>query len=204
MANVLQSPEDVINLALGRIGYKLRIGSIWDGSEASVAALDIYGQTRDLLLREGEFGFAKQTLVMTLQKTAPPGGYNPITPWSSQYPILPWIFQYAYPTNCLRILALKPAPYIIPVMSPRAVTWTDDYDPSFTPPQRVVLTNLANAVIVYNAQVTTPQDWDVSFVELMADALAVRLSPMLSSLDVEKVQDAATARQDMMSKHLQG
>ena len=76
MSLVLTAPEDLINNALARIGYKLRIGSIYEGSAAAKKALDVYGQARDGLLRQNDWGFAERNIAMTLLKSAPalPGG----------------------------------------------------------------------------------------------------------------------------------
>ena len=80
MTTSVNSPADVVNLSLGRIGYKLRVGSLYDGSPASKAALDIYGQTRDEQLRLADWGFAQGEVQLTLQKVAPVGGYVPGDP----------------------------------------------------------------------------------------------------------------------------
>ena len=37
---------DMVNLALRRVGYKLRVGNLYDGSMAAKMALDVYAQTR--------------------------------------------------------------------------------------------------------------------------------------------------------------
>ena len=90
----IQSPEDLLNNTLVRLGFKLRIGSIWEGSEQAKKALDIYVQTRDTLLRDGDWPFAERDVQPTLLKAAPPNGYVPPTVWSSAYPPLPWANEY--------------------------------------------------------------------------------------------------------------
>jgi hypothetical protein len=175
MANVFTSPADPVNAALRRIGYKLRVGNLYDGSAASNQVLDIYGQTRDQLLRSGNWGFAQRTIngVITTGATTP------------------WLYAYTYPTDCLRVRALFPLGYDTnnPVRARYLVA-------SSGVSTKYILTNLASAVIVYTAQITFLNPWDNLFTEAFILALAKRLSPILSSLEVEKVmaeEEKATA-----------
>ena len=113
MAAAASSPADVINLALRRIGYRLRVGNLLDGSEAASQALDIYAQTRDELLRQSDWGFAERNTALTVLKSAPAGGYFPPNLWSSAYPPLPWSYAYDYPEDCLKVRAVKPSPLFL-------------------------------------------------------------------------------------------
>src|SRR5689334_1421388 len=107
MSNLLTNPGALVNAALDRVGYKKRIGSLYDGSEAAVKALDIFGQCRDDLLRTFEWGFAERDTSLTLLKTAPVGGYTALQPWTSANPIPPWIYEYAYPTDMIKLRSLR-------------------------------------------------------------------------------------------------
>src|SRR5258708_946168 len=104
---------DILNQALRKISYPTPIGQIYEGSRAARIAVEIYAQTRDDLLRTGNFPFARRAVVLDLQKTAPPGGYV-LTPWSSIYPPAPWVYQYAYPTLCLDLRSVRKTPFAIP------------------------------------------------------------------------------------------
>jgi hypothetical protein len=179
MASTIQNPADVVNASLGRIGIKRDIGSLFDGSESSSAALRIYGQTRDELLRNFEWGFAERNIVLTLLKTAPVFGYSAATPWSTAYPPLPWIYEYTYPADMLKLRALRPGK-VIPEYDPVAVEFRIVNDSGYTPARRVILTNLASAICVYTGQVTDPTTWDAGFTEAMIAALARRLAPELA------------------------
>ena len=205
MANSLSSPASIVNAALGRIGYKLRIGSLLDGSEASKVALDIYGQTRDDLIRDGDHGFARRQVGLVALKVAPAGGYNPLTPWNLNiHPPVPWVYEYGYPDDMLRLLSLQATPIITPVMSPRPVVYQISNDSRTVPPRRVILTNLPFAIASYMARVTDPLTFDVSFTELLIDALATNLSPALASLDVQKLDALAEAGAASTAEHLGG
>src|ERR1700761_2902088 len=188
MSLVLPAPEDVINAALARIGYKLRIGSIYEGSMAAKKALDIYGQTRDELLRQDDWGFAERNVTMTLLKSAPslPGGgygYIPPVTWNAtSYPPLPYYFQYAYPSDCLKVRAIKSPNTLIvlPNMDPRPRLWKVFNDNTYNPAQKCIASYVANGELVYTGQVTDPTTWESDFVELMIDRLAQLLAPSIN------------------------
>jgi hypothetical protein len=183
----LTSPADVINNALARIGYKLRVGSLYEGSMAAKKALDIYAQTRDEILRQSDWQFAERNLTLQLLKQAPAGGYVPPTAWSSAYPPLPWIFEYAYPTDCLKVRAVKAVPIFIPNFDPQPVVYGLENDNSLTPPAKVILCNIPSAVLVYTGQVTDPATWEADFGEAVCAALGRRLAPSLVGLEAVKI-----------------
>ncbi len=187
MVASLTTATDMVNLALARIGYKKRLGSLWDGSEAAKLALTIYGQTRDQLIREGEWEFAERILIMTLLKTAPDGGYA-VTPWSTAYPALPWRFSYEYPEDCLKVRAIRKTPAFVTNYAPAYNIYSIDNDNSFTPPKRVILCNVQDAILTYAGRVTDPTNWDPDFTEALSAALARRLAPSLAGLDAAKME----------------
>ena len=182
----LQSPADIVNDALTRIGYKDRVGSLYEGSKASKKALDIYAQTRDELLRTGEWPFARRDVIGILLKQAPPGGYVPTQPWNpSTYPPLPWLFEYAFPDDCITVRAVRPQQIMVPNFAPRSHTFAIANDSN----ERVVLSQVANAVITYTGQITDPTDMAVDFVEALCAAMARRLAAVLTqSADAVKLE----------------
>lgn len=190
MTAATTSPMETINLALARIGHKTRITNIWDGSEASSTALDIYAQTRDSVLRQNDWGFAERNVALTLLKQAPAGGYVPPNSWSSAYPPLPWFYEYTYPSDCLKVRAVKAAPIFLPNIDPRPNVFGIENDNSYSPARKVLLCNVPDAVLVYTGQVTDPATWEPDFVEALAAALAKRLAPRLGEMN--QGSDAAT------------
>lgn len=190
----VSSPADVVNLSLRRMGYKLRVGSLFDGSKAANNALDIYAQTRDELMRQDDIaGFAKRTIQPALLKSAPPGGYIPgLTPWDPLlYPQLPYLFEYQYPDDCLKVRALKPVPIFIPNFDPQPNVWEIGNDNTFsTPPtsRKVIFCFVAQTALTYTGQVTDPSLWEADFTEAMAATLARRLAPCLVGMEVAKLE----------------
>lgn len=193
MASVYQNIEDVINGSLVRVGSEQRIGSIYDGSKESLASLDVYGQTRDDLLRQFDWGFAERDATLNLLKVAPVGGYTPPLQWSNVYPILPWIYEYEIPDDLLKVRALRSTPVFIPNYQPQAVNFRIANDNAYTPSKKVILCNLYQAVCVYTAQVTSPLLWEATFTETLVEALGRRLAPLLANLQTEQVEAAAEA-----------
>jgi hypothetical protein len=186
----VSSPEDVVNEALNAIGVKRRIADIYEGSPAARAALEVYGQTRDEILRGQDWPFARGAgIALTLLKGPPPaGGYNPIQPWSAIYPAPPWLYEYAYPSDCLDLLAIQGAPASLPVLDPRPVAWRIDNDlapvvsgqSAAGPPQRVILTNEWGAMGVYRRRVTNPLLWEPLFTATLIEALGSKLALRLT------------------------
>lgn len=196
----VQSPADVLNLGLAKIGYRLRVGSLYDGSAAAKKALDVYAATRDELLRDGDWPFADRNIAGTLQKLAPAGGYIPPTVWSqANNPALPWLYQYAWNDDFLKVLSLKPTPMFVPNFAPQPNIFKIANDNSFTPAQRVILCNVPSAIIAYRGQVTDPNTWPNDFTQMLADALGEALTPLFASPEMlkliaaERQADAAMA-----------
>jgi hypothetical protein len=197
----IQQPADAINAALVRVGYKLRIGSLFDGSTAAKKALDVYAQTRDELLRQNDWAFAERNMALVAIKSAPVGGYVPPTTWSTTYPPLPWAFEAAWPSDCLKVRAVKPVPLFIPNFDPQPNLFAVVNDSSLTPSARVIVYDVPSAVLVYTGQVTDPSQWDSDFCEAIVDALGQRLAPslnpeMLKLLVPEAAQSRATAEME--------
>ena len=198
---VLADPESVCNAALVEIGSRRRIGSLFDGSPESVRCLDVYGQTRDAKLRAFDWGFAEREVVLNVLKLAPAGGYNTATPWTSAYPAQPWIFEYAYPADCLKLRSLRDSLAPIPNFDPRPSLFRIANDTIAAVQQKVILSNLAAAVLVYTAQVTDPTLWEPAFTDALIADLGERLSAALATLDntkVEAEEDAARSQRGQM------
>jgi hypothetical protein len=169
----INRPEDAVNAALARIGYRLRVNSILDGTRAAALALQIYGQTRDALLRDGNWGFAQKTIACVASGTPPTA---------------PWSFAFVYPADCLRVRNLFPASYAQGDQNNPLRVLYQVADATGT--TKYILTNEQTPVIVYTARVTSPLLWDALFAEALIVELAKRLAPALASLDVEKVVTA--------------
>jgi hypothetical protein len=196
MATTITSPADIVNVALAKIGYKLRINNLYEGSTAAIKTLDIYGQTRDQELRMGEWPFAQRDVPAILIKAAPPGGYFGGNVWSNLYPPLPWTMEYVYPSDCIKVRAVKPADVLLPNFSPQPHLFTVANDGN----QRVILSMVPNAVITYTGQVTNPTQMPPDFIEALTAALARRLAPSISTIDAVKLEAQEEQVQTVISQ----
>lgn len=197
MAAVINNAADVLNVALVRIGYKLRVASLYDGSEAANKALDIYGQTRDDLLRDGNWDFARRDVPLTLLKQAPDGGYY-VTPWDPAVnPPIGYQYEYALPEDYLKIRYVRTQPGFLLDMSPLPTLSSIVNDAAYTPTRRVLVCNIPSAIFTYTAQVTDPAQWPADYVEALAAALGRRLVPSLVSANMAQLagHDEAVAAQ---------
>ena len=189
MATVITEVADIVNLALARMGYKLLIGHIYDGSEAANLALTVYSQTRDELMRDGDWDFAKRTLALELLKQAPPTGYFPPNTWSgASHPPPGWLYEYTYPSDCLRVKSVVNTPLFGINFDPRPNAFTVTNDNYYTPARRVILCNVPGAFLNYVGQVTNPSTWDPGFTEAFASALGQRLAPALKDMETAKLE----------------
>lgn len=181
------TPEDLLNTALRRVGYSTPIGSIYEGSAASRAALEFYGQTRDDLFGSADWMFLRQQVSLGAPlKTAPPGGYPPGRAWNPVTdPPVPWVYSYAYPDSCIEIRSLRPTSVLIPEFTPMFTRFTTADDT--VSHAKVVLTNLANANAVITGRIVDPNQWqDSNFTEAFIDALAVRFQKWLDA-DINRI-----------------
>jgi hypothetical protein len=174
---VAADPEALVNQALVELGVTKRIGSIFEGTELAIAALEIYGRTRDALLRSKDWPFARRSAALALLKGPPPaGGFYVGAPWTSAYPPPGWLYEYAYPADCIRLGAVVPPPGMMFDLDPVAAQPRIDNDASLNPPAKVILSNIKGAVAVYTGRITDMTTWDVGFETAMVDGLAKGLT----------------------------
>lgn len=202
----LSSPADVLNLTLARIGYKgPRIASLYEGSIAAKVALDVYSETRDEMLRNGDWGFAERNVNLTLLKQAPAGGYFPTNQWNgTNNPPPPWRFEYTYPADCLKVRSVKAVPLFVMDFDPQPNLFAVENDVYFTPSQKVILCNVQNAQLVYTGQITDPQLWEADFVNAFSAELGLRLAPTLASMDAAKFAAADAAQSTAQASTTEG
>ena len=184
----IRSPADLANNSLTRMGFKLRVGSLLDGSDHARHILDVYGQTRDEMLGSFDYDFAERVVQLTVLKQAPTQGYVPPNLWDGTLNPPPgFLYEYAYPSDAIKIRAIKSTPVFAINYDPQANTFTEANDNYYTPPQRVILSNVPNPFCTYTGRVTDPATWSVSFADSLAARLSVLLGPSLVGLESAKL-----------------
>lgn len=183
---MVDSVEDLCNMSLRAAGLPMRINDIFDGSDASKVALELYGQCRDSLLDAEDWSFNRHTAPLTLLKGPPPaGGYSYAQPWSNLYPAPEWLFEYAYPGDMVDLRAIMAPPIgPMPDLDPMPQVWRVDNDSTpnvvagvaVGPPDKVIYCNVINALAVYRSRVTNPALYDPGFIDALVAALAKRFA----------------------------
>jgi hypothetical protein len=145
------SEVTICNLALGKLGAGSIISLDEESTEARVCRLH-YTQTRDEVLRSHRWNFAikSEELVQTVE--VPPFG---------------WAFQYALPTDCLRILEMNSYD-----LAQRPGTWEIE--------GRYLVTNDTSARVRYIRRITDCNLFDSLFVEALALRVASKIAMPLN------------------------
>lgn len=179
----MASDVDICNLALLRLGTRSTIAALNEGSTEANACALAYATVRDALLAQHRWRFASRRVVLADLGNAPLG----------------WGYRYAYPSDCLRARAVLPARRL-PGQTPTEEASVPfevagDQDPAGNP-LRVILTNQANAELLYTARITTAAMFDAPFVEALSWMLAAELAATLTGdqgLAASCMQAAAAA-----------
>jgi hypothetical protein len=161
-------------LRLTRIGYTLRVVNMFEGSDQANAALNIFSQTRDEVLRKGNYGFSEKIAAAALSGNAAPA---------------PWSFEYSYPSDCLRVRSMFNATYLADKNNPvRALYSIGDGA------VKAIWTNIATPTLVYTARVTDPARWDALFIDALVAELALGLSLALAKTETAVKLEAETSK----------
>lgn len=174
----MTSEADICNRALSEIAARATISSLSDTSASAVNCRMHFATLRRQLLRTAPWGFARKTAALSL--------LGSLELSTSPYP---WLYKYAYPADCLKIRYTLPPP---PTFDPTAVLVGDTFVLPWTGPSRqcrflvavddtttqdakVILSNVENALLVYNKDVTNPAIWDDLFTNAMVMGLANKI-----------------------------
>jgi hypothetical protein len=181
----MTSPTDVCNLALLETGSRVSINSLTDNTPQAIVANQFYTPKIQALMRAAAWVFLRKTLALTQLKAAVVNGQP-----SSNPPPQPFLFEYAYPSDCLRARFLIPyqtpqpsgspplttAPNVAPfaIRPPTSVPFVVGSDTdSNGNPIRVILTNMYQALLIYDADLSQMPDlWDPMFLSAATAFLA--------------------------------
>ena len=156
----------VVNAALEQIAAQTQITNITDGTPAANAASVVYAPTVQLMLRELDPDFARFTATLTLS--------------SAVAPVPPWAYEYLYPSDCVRLRQVAPAPGTYDPNDPRPVLANVAFDIISSVNTKVILTNTVNALAIYTSSSVTEAQWDAVFTDAVIRRLANPLAMALS------------------------
>ncbi len=150
----MSSEVDICNRALSLIGVG-QIQSLTENSEAARKCTLFYAETRDTVLRDNDWTFARMR--RTLASFTIPDDYVG----------LKYAYAYVLPADCLK---------------PRKVYGQEGYSPYpyelFRAPtnEEFLMTNIVTAILKYTMAVTTTTWFDVQFLEALELKLASKLA----------------------------
>jgi hypothetical protein len=131
----------------------------FDSSTAGVAAAQLYAGAVATVARQFEWDFTRQTLALVLSGNPAP---------------FPWAFEYLYPAQCVEIWQVAPSA-LADANNPMPVNWNVAYNTVGGNPTKVVQTNQANALAIFNAN--PPEAvWDSIFTEAVVRLLASEMA----------------------------
>lgn len=147
------SPVTVSNMALTRLGGST-IASLTEGSKESILCNTFFEASRDAVLREHLWGFArKRKTLAEVDSSLPDNG---------------WSYIYAYPSDCLAARHIY-----TPIPDGDAIPYERCIDSSGT---QLILTDQPEAVLVYTARVTDLTRCDPIFIEALSWKLAAEVA----------------------------
>lgn len=153
----------VVNTALEMIATQSRITSLTDGSPEANAAQVIYAPTVNIMLRELDPDFARFTATLVTAAGTPP---------------YPWQYQFAYPSDCIRLRQVRPVNY--DVFDPQPIRANVAVATVSSVLTKIIYTNQVSALAVYTSSAATEAQWDAVFEDAVARRLANPLAMALA------------------------
>jgi hypothetical protein len=156
----------IVNQALELVASQVQITALNDGTPAANAASVIYTPTVNLMLRVMEPDFARKTILLTAASVV-----SPIDPWG---------FEYLYPSDCLRVLQLKPQAGGYDPNDPKIVRSMVALDTISAVLTKVICSDQTAAQAIYITSSVTEDQWDFAFMNAVVRRLANPLAMALS------------------------
>jgi hypothetical protein len=160
------------------------------------------------VFRAAHWNCARKQAPLSLLKAAHGTAENPSG--SLPVPPVPWRYEYAYPSDCLKVRFVIPHPSlpaagVAPLMTNIGVSFMPSVNTSlpFVPAIdtdadgnqiRVILTNVPRAEAVYTARIANVDLWDPSLQNAVVGALAAwACAPVAGSMERQKLAIAIAA-----------
>jgi hypothetical protein len=209
------SNVDLVNRALLGVGARANISTMTENSTESNAANILFQPTFEQLGRTANWNCLRKQTNLTLLKAAagtPENADGTVLPIPPQ----PWLYEYAYPTDCLRVRYILPtftslssvAAPLFPVANSAATTYSSaggqlpfavNYDTDVNGnPYVSILTGVAGAQVVYTVNAANPNIWDSQFQAAFVASLGAFLVPALS-LNMPLMQMMARAAERLIA-----
>lgn len=159
--------KEIINLALNHLAVAPLV-STDEGSVASLAALRVWDSARKESLRGHDWSFGTVVATLTISATYATLSTSALYAGS-------WIYAYTYPSDCLALWRVYNE-------SKADKSVSEDFRELYdsTNSQRVVVTNVYEALGEYTFDVTDPAYYDANFVRVLSYKLAADMAISLT------------------------
>lgn len=166
----------ICNLALAHCASSRFLDAIDDNSTEGRLCTVHYEPSRDAILREMHWPFARRFVALALVAAAD------AQPWATE-----WGFAYRYPANCIRIRRLLTNNRRDPVPSP--------YELGSDASGRLIFTDLQDAVVAYTHKISDAALFSEEFTQAVAWRMAFHMSlPLTGRTDLRAQADEECRR----------
>ena len=206
----MTSPVDLCNLALDQISARTSITGISPPSPPNNLAAQVASRTyqlqTDAVFRAAHWNSARSQAQLSLLKAAIGTPENPSGALPT--PPIPWRYEYAYPSDCLKVRFVIPTPELPASTTPLMTNVGINFQPAvktsipFVPgidtdaqgnQIKVILTNARVAQGVYTARIANPDLWDPSLQNAVIGALGAWFCSPVNGSDERKKMAIAMA-----------
>ena len=156
----MSSAVAIANQALRHCGSQTRLASLSESILEALLCRDNYATARDLVLGEEDWPFARRREVLSLQGTAPDE----------------WEYSYALPAACLKPRRLEDGKRVRPIGASAPFELRPDSDSTGLR----LLTDVAEAALVFTARETTEAVWPEEFAAAIGWRLAAEIALSLT------------------------
>lgn len=169
------STTRIANMALSHLGARHTIESLIEVTTEAEAAELWYEFSLLQTLESHDWGFARRRVVLTTHSEAIPTTSN--TPLAGV-----WAFKYVYPENCVAVRKIQNP------LAPPLDAVPFEIELNIDGNEKVILTNMENAVAVYTFDQQEPSLYSAGFVLALSYALAANMAfSITGKVSLEKV-----------------
>lgn len=170
----MTSVVEICNMALRHLGVSREIQDIDENSKEAAACRAFYENTRDEVLRDFDWSFARRRDTLSVVETDPN---------------LDWSYSYARPADAVAIRNIPNDAGIRTDTASSRVPFDEGRDDT----QELIFTDQVDAELVYTIRETNPEKYPPDFVSALSLLLASYIGPSVAGGDQFKLADRAFA-----------
>lgn len=153
---------EIFNGTLFKIGHTKSVNNVSEATNEARNCNKIYDKYREVILTLANWGFAKTFRVLAETANEPPTG---------------WLYEYAYPSDCLRIIEIaRTAPTDPKIPFTKGHT----YDSTTGQQKAVIWTNQEAASLIFIRNVTSEALFTPMYTQALEHRMAVDLAQVMA------------------------